>query len=70
MKFTATVKTEDGEWVKAEIAVALYKALLNILSLKAADNYDEELWTKAWAKGVDALRVANGEKSEGGGEGE
>ena len=53
-----------------ELNREMYKALLNILHLKAADELDEELWTKAWAIGVDAIRAANGEKAENGGEGE
>ena len=47
-----------------ELNREMYKALLNILHLKAVDELDEELWTKAWAIGVDAIRAANGEKAE------
>ena len=47
-------------------APEMYEALLNILNLKVTESYDEEEWTKAWAKGVDAIRVANGEKPENG----
>ena len=61
----------NGIWVKYEDAKRLielnremYEALLNILHLKAVDELDEELWTKAWAIGVDAIRAANGEKAE------
>ena len=65
---------DDGEGTEAVngtlIAAApeMYEALLNILQLKATNEYDEELWTKAWAKGVNALRIANGEEPEREGE--
>ena len=59
---------ESGEWVKYEVAKALYTALLNILWLRVDENESGEAWTKAWAKGVDAIRKAN--DGEAGGEGE
>ena len=50
-----------GEWVKYEDVKYLYQSLLTILHLKAADEYDNEVWTKAWADAVNAIRKANGE---------
>ena len=52
-----------GEWVKHDIAEALYTALLNILWLRVDKNESEEEWTKAWAKGVDAIRKAHDEEA-------
>ena len=59
----------NGEWVKHDIAEALYVALLNILWLRVDENGSEEAWTKAWVKGVDAIRKAHDEEA-GEGEGE
>jgi len=61
---TSEVEDDNGRWVKYEDVKDLYQSLLTILHLKAADEYDNEVWTKAWADAVNAIRKANGEGGE------
>jgi len=57
-------ESDSGEFVKHEDIKDVYQSLLTILYLKAADEYDDELWTKAWADAVSSIRKANGDGTQ------